>query len=1122
MQCPKCHTENPDTRKFCRECGGKLVVTCPGCGCENTPGDKFCGECGYALASSAPGKAQDLSFDEKISNIQKYLPEGLTQKILSQRDRIEGEKKAVTIMFCDMAGYTSLAEQMGAEEAYALMDQVYEILTHKVNDYEGTVNELTGDGIMAMFGAPIALENAPQRAIRSALAIHREMIRFSERIKSEYGLSPLRMRIGIHTGPVVVGTVGNDLRVDFKAIGDTVNLASRMESLAEPGTTYVTQAVFKLTEGLFRFENMGEKAIKGKSGPIHVYRVIAPGSSRTRFDVNAEKGLTPLMARERELEILMDLYRRARGGRGQAVSIVSVAGMGKSRLLYEFRKALAHEEVTFLEGRCLSYSKGLPYHPLIDILRSNFRIQETDRAPGIREKVESGLKAMGIDVSAAAPYLLELLSGVDSSMDMPVASPEAKRERIIGTLLRIVIKGAQTSHLVLAIEDLQWIDNSSKDVIGEILENIPAEKVFLILTYRPDFSSPWGTRSHHNQMLLSRLSDRECLAMAGHLLRAHTIENDLGELLVEKTEGVPFFVEEFIRSFVDLGVIENAAGRGRFAKSSKDVGVPSTIQDVIMARVDGLPETAKTILRIGSAIEREFGYQLIKKIAGISETALSGALASLKAAELILQRGIVPESTYIFRHALTMEVVYASILTRQKETLHRSIGEAMEALYEGNAEEHSASLARHFIGGGLHEKAAKYLQTAAKRARRAGSYEAAIEYSIRLVHEVEQLPHSEEGAKWRIDARTTLANHYMALSRHVEAKDAVDPIVNLALELDYRRGLPAIFAALGSYWVVTKYHDKGIAYLQQAIDAAKDIGDGVSYWNGNFFLGIDLALNCQFEKALECLETALQLSEKSRSLEGTVFVKSVMCELVLNFQGKVPDACRLSREAVDAAEICGDFHTRGMAYTARGTACFFKGELEQAEHWLFEAIDFCRNSGHGFWQASAEFFLAISYHCSQKYADARKFFSQTISTEQVLKGFSFWEIYARFCLKRTIVESGGDIDPPFPPEGYQQRNYPKFVAGQLEATVAEILLKIDPTRISEAEALLATAIAEDEKNGTRWCLAKDYEALSGLCRRKGDPEEAVASLNKAIEIMEACGAEGWVKKYREMLAGLQV
>jgi class 3 adenylate cyclase len=307
------------------------------------------------LTSPQKPAEKELSLDEKIDKIQRYLPKGLTEKILSQRDRIEGERKQVTVMFCDMEGFTPLSEMLGIEDAYSIMDEVYEILIHKVHDYEGTVNEMTGDGIMALFGAPIALEDAPQRAIRSSLAIHRELAIFSDQLKQEkIGIPLIKMRIGIHTGPVVVGTVGNDLRVEFKAVGDTVNLASRMEGQAQPGTTYVTDDTFKLTEGLFRFESLGKKEIKGKKEPMKVYRAIAPSTSRTRFDVSAERGLTSFVGRERELEILLDGFERAKGDRGQAFSIVSEAGIGKSRLLYEFRKAVSSADVMFLEGRCLS------------------------------------------------------------------------------------------------------------------------------------------------------------------------------------------------------------------------------------------------------------------------------------------------------------------------------------------------------------------------------------------------------------------------------------------------------------------------------------------------------------------------------------------------------------------------------------------------------------------------------------------------------------------------------------------------------------------------------------------------------------------------------------------------
>jgi len=463
MKCPKCQSENREGAKFCLKCGEKLEVECPQCGKSLPFEAMFCDECGHDLALPHEPHPKDLSFDEKLEKIQRYLPKGLTEKILAQRDRIEGERKQATVMFCDMEGFTALSERLGPEEAYGIMDQVYEILIHKVHDYEGTVNEMTGDGIMALFGAPIALEDAPQRAIRSAFAIHREMVRFSEKIKQEKeGFPPLKMRIGIHTGPVVVGTMGNDLRVEFKAVGDTVNLASRMEGLAQPGTTYVTEETFRATEGFFRFEALGEREVKGKKEPIKTYHVIAPSTSRTRFDVSADRGLTPFVGRERELELLLDVFDRAKGGRGQAFSIMAEAGVGKSRLLYEFRKAVANEDVTFLEGKCLSYSRGVAYHLHIDTLKANFDIRDGDDDSEIREKVEKGLKILVADEASTLPYLLELLSVKDSGIDDILLSPEARKDRIIEALKQIVLSGSEIRPLILAYEDLHWVDKSSE------------------------------------------------------------------------------------------------------------------------------------------------------------------------------------------------------------------------------------------------------------------------------------------------------------------------------------------------------------------------------------------------------------------------------------------------------------------------------------------------------------------------------------------------------------------------------------------------------------------------------------------------------------------------------------
>ena len=353
--------------------------------------------------------------------------------------------------------------------------------------------------------------------------------------KLQINVPPIKLRIDIHTGPVVVGSVGNDLRVEFKAVGDTVNLASRMEGIAEPGTTYVTGDTFKLTEGLFRFEALGEKEIKGKEDLIPVYRAIASSTSRTRFDVSAERGLTPLVGRERELSILFDGLEQAKAGRGQAFSIMAEAGIGKSRLLYEFRKAVSSEDVTFLEGKCLSYSRDVAYHLYRDVLKANFDIREGDGDSVIREKVKKGLQILGVDLSIELPYFLELLSVKDSGIDEIAMSPEAKKIRIMEALKQIALKGSEIRPLILAFEDLHWIDKSSEDVLKYVLESLPGARVLTIFTYRPEFVHTWGAKSYHNQITLNRLSNKQSLMMVYHNLHSEELDSDLEEFIPEKT-----------------------------------------------------------------------------------------------------------------------------------------------------------------------------------------------------------------------------------------------------------------------------------------------------------------------------------------------------------------------------------------------------------------------------------------------------------------------------------------------------------------------------------------------------------------------------------------------------------
>jgi class 3 adenylate cyclase/tetratricopeptide (TPR) repeat protein len=1106
---------------FCGRCGKKLERTCPQCNSSNAPEFKFCGKCGHDLAVPSERPSGDLSFDEKLAKIQRYLPGGLTDKILAQRDKIEGEHRQVTVMFCDMKGFTPLSEKLGHEQIYSMMGEVSEILIHKVLDYGGTVNKLTGDGIMALFGAPIALEHAPQRAIRSALAIQREMTRFSNRLKSESGIPPIKMRIGIHTGPVVVGSLGNDLRVEFTAMGDTVNLASRMEGLAEPGTTYVTEETFKATEGLFRFEALGERQVKGKEAPVKAYRVISPSTRRTRFDVSAERGLTPFVGRERELELLLDGFERAKAGRGQAFSIMGEAGVGKSRLLYEFRKAIANEDAIFLEGKCLSYGRGVAYHPIIDLLKSNFEIGESDEDYRVRDKVKESLKLLGVDEASTLPYLLELLSVRDSGIDNISMSPEARKDRIIEAVRRIILKGAESRPLIMAIEDLHWTDRSTEDSLKYWLDAISGAQVFLIFTYRPQFVHTWGGRSYHSQVTLNRLSNRESLAMISHLLDMEEIATDLEELVLQKTEGIPFFIEEFVKSLKDLKIIERRDNGYCLTKDANDVTIPGTIQDVIMARVDSLPEAAKDVLKTGSAIEREFSYELIRRVTSLSEQELLSHLSALRDAELLYERGIYPQSTYIFKHALTREVVYDSIMTKRREKLHLDVGEAIEEIYKDNLDEHYAVLAEHYIAGENYEKGAQYCRLAARKAQRSVSLNDAISYSEKRVACIEKLPKTGDVERKIVDARTALGLYYNQITYPVQAKEAVEPVVKLALEVDYKRRISQIYTIIGTYYsMVEEAVPEALKYLEGALKMAEELNDRLSMWAASHWLGHTLASNCEFEEAVHHLDKALQINVAANVIWGISIMKSCIANTIYNQQGKFDLAYQISSEGLRLAEDSGDILSKGEAYTSHGIACYGKGFLDEAEAHLLKAVDFCDRINYFGMYVLASHCLGHTYFVRAEYQKAQDYYNKAISLTERLGISPSGANLIRIDMARAKVMSNErhvDLEELY---RYEVENKVRMYEGYVLRRIGEILLNIDTKHMSETEEWINKAIEADKRNGTRFSLGQDYAAYAVLFKRRGDTPKAKENLSRAIEIFKECGSDGWVEKAEKELGGL--
>ncbi|MFC1515122.1 AAA family ATPase, partial [Thermodesulfobacteriota bacterium] len=880
------------------------------------------------------------------------------------------------------------------------------------------------------------------------------------------------------------------------------------ERLAKPGTTYISEDTFKLTEGFFRVEGLGEKKIKGKKEPVKVFRVLATSTRITRFDVSAERGLTPFEGREHELELLLNGFKWSKAGRGQAFSITSEAGIGKSRLLYEFRKVVANEYVTFMEGKCLSYSRSVPYRPLIDIVKSSFDIGEDDGDFEIRKKVKSGLKILKVDEAETLPYLLELLSIKNSGIDKILMSPEAKKERIIEALKQITIKASEIRPLIIAIEDLHWIDKSSEDSLKDLLDSILDARIFLIFTYRPEHEPIWGPKPYHRQITLKRLSPKECLSMMTHLLGTERIDKALEDLVLEKTEGVPFFIEEFIKSLKDLKIIKRDNNKYYLAKDVQAVAIPSTIQDIIMARVDSLPARAKEVLHTGSVIEREFSYELIKLVVETPEKELRSSLSILKDSELIYERGRYDETTYIFKHALTREVVYDSILTQRKKKFHEKISQAIEEYYKEVIEDYYGILAEHYIASENYEKGAEYSRLACKKAEKAVSLTDAIAHCKKRIACIEKLSQTDEVQKNLINARTVLGLYYTQINYHVESKAAVEPVFDLALRHGDRRMLAKIYTIIGAYdYMVAENFPKAFEYLEKALKISEEENDIVSLFFANHFSGIALSLNCEFEKALCCFEKALDINVASNTPWGISAMKCMISYFVYYLQGMVNLSYQTSNEAMEIAEVSDDIYSKAMAYTSYGISCCGKGYFEKAIKHLLKGVDFCERINLFFWNTLAQSNLAETYFELGEYQKSKNHYSNVVRLVENKSVTPYWGNLNKLGIAKAQMMNDELIIDLESLNTYEKKNTAKIFEGWIPRYIGKILLSIDDHHMNEAEDWINKAIDANKRNGMMLHLGRDYILYSELFDRKGEPSRAKENLNSALEIFTECGVE---------------
>jgi class 3 adenylate cyclase/tetratricopeptide (TPR) repeat protein len=932
MRCAACGHENLATAKFCAECGARLGLLCPQCRAELPLAARFCIECGHRLTAAEPKPpvaAPPPGATDFQSRLASYTPKHLAEKILTSRSALEGERRQVTVLFSDVAGFTPMVEKLDPEDVHRIMDRCFELITAEIHRFEGTINQYTGDGVMALFGAPIAHEDGPRRAVHAALGIQRALRDYGKELKAQGGPA-LQMRIGINTGPVVVGRIGDDLRMDYTAVGDTTNLAARMQQIARPGSVVVSEATHRLVSAFFENLDLGEVQVKGHA-PVGAWEVLRPRLRRSRFEAAVERGLTPLVGRTHEVATLVERFAEVKGGRGQVVFLSGDAGIGKSRLLLEFRRRLAEagEPVTWLEGQCISFGQSIPFLPVLDQLRENFGIEEFDGEPEIIAKVEHGMRRMG-QLEPHIPYLRYLLSVDPGDPAVSAMEASARRKRILDAVRALSVRGAALRPIVFVFEDVHWIDASTEEYLNNLMGSVAGAPIMVVMTYRLGYSPPFGSRSFYTTLTLHTLSEAEALAMAGRVLGTDEFPIELKAALLNKAEGVPLFVEEVAKTLLDLGVLRRDNGGLRMVKSMGEVSVPDTIHGIIMARLDRLGEDGKRTVQLASVIGRQFVQRLLERIAGLTGR-LEGLLGQLKELEIIYEQGLLPEPAYIFKHAVIQDVAYNSLLKERRRELHRSVGAAIEELYPDRLADHYQELAHHFVIGEDWAKAFEYLVRSGDRAKDAfanqtalDSYAKALEVAPRVAPPLEPRRimeiYQRRGQVWRLMGRVS----------HAIAE--LEPMLAMARETGDRFAEAQALVDLSlAHWLTFSSehvaHTK--AFAEEALRIGRDIGDEEAVAKSLSYLGLVYQMEGDLVRGDEHLEASLRISE-ARGFKEAIAQDLTWLGAHAEWRAEFHKAIPLCRRAEETARENHDGLSELLGIAFRCLALTGLGEHSQA------------------------------------------------------------------------------------------------------------------------------------------------------------------------------------------------
>ncbi len=1119
MQCPRCLAQNREGRRFCAECGAPLALPCASCGFSNEPGEKFCGGCGLALtpADRPPNSTS------RAAHI--YTPSYLADKILTLKSAQEGERKQVTVLFADLKDSTELIRGLDPEAAQRLLDPALQRMMDAVHRFEGTVNQVLGDGIMALFGAPIAHEDHALRACYAALAMQTAMRAYTEEVRRAHGLE-MRIRVGLNSGEVVVRAIGNDLHMDYSAVGETTHLAARMEQLATPGSIRLTAATLRLVEGLVQVNALGPVPVKGLAEPVEIFELLGASGTQRRVQAAAARGLTRFVGRLTEMATLTDVLAQAGAGHGQVVALVGEAGVGKSRLVYELTHSHHIRGWLVLESVSVSYGKATPYFPVIDLLKRYAHVEEHDDPRAIRAKVTGQVLTLDEALQDTIPALLSLLDGLPDDSSFLQLDPSQRRQRTLTALKRVLLQESHVQPLLLVFEDLHWIDSETRALLDSLVESLPTARLLLLANYRPEYQHGWGAKTYYTQVRLDPLP----LVSAEELLQV-LLGNDSGlvplkQLLITRTEGNPFFLEESVRALVEAGVLGGERGAHRLDTALQSLQVPATVQAVLAARIDRLPPEEKRLMQTAAVIGNEVPLPLLQTIAELPDEALHRGLAHLQASEFLYETRLFPDHEYTFKHALTHEVTYGSLLLERRRGLHARIVEALEVLAPERVAEQGERLVHHALRGEVWDKAVTYCRQAGARAHDRAAFPEAVASFEQALQVLAHLPESGDTRGVAIELRLALGRSLNALGEQQRRLTLMGEAEALARALADRAQLGRVLAQMAAVLRLTGDYDGAMAAGQQALALAVALGDSALQGEASYRLGMAYFAIGDFGRATELLRRNVEAADREFGTPSTdVRIQSrAWLAQTLGQLGTFAEGRRHGEEALRLATLAGRGVTPIVAHVCLGELYLAQGDLEHAIRVLEQCLALCRASGYrgGFLQASVTG-LGYASALQGRLAEGRALLEEAISESTSpagLVGLAYGVAWLS-----EVCRLAGHSE-----EAWQHARQALDLARQQKARGDEALAlhqlgvvhaHADPPDVAPAEAHYRQALALAEVLGMRPLQAHCHFGLGTLYTKIGRREQDRAELSAAIELYRAMEMTFWLPQAEAGLAQVE-